>query len=162
MVTQRFTLRMADTDVPLDPQIRSWVVAGRAVVSLEKLRSAGPAHLAILGNVGRPEVLGARTGQRYAPESAGASYDLVRVVLTEGRALRLFYPQVDTVAYLATWPRDPLTSWWVAVPVGAGDLVLYGPQQAERNRLRDDLVRMRALASPADSAEAQSLLSGGE
>jgi hypothetical protein len=159
LAAERFTLRIRGTDVPLDPQIRSWVVAGRAVVSLEGRLPTGRAHLAVLGNVGRVEVLNARTGQRYASlDSSRTGYDLVRAMLDDGRALRVFYPQVDTVAYLDTWPRAPLRGWWLALPVGAGNLAIYGPTDEERQRLLDDLGRMRAFSSPYDSLRARSVV----
>lgn len=149
LVSKRFTLRVEGIDLPLDPQIRSMVVAGRAAYSLTSLPPLQHAKLAILSNVGRVVVLGARTGRQYAvPANTNAGYDLERVTLNNGRALRVFYPQLDSVLYTEDWSRA-LNGFFIAVPYGNGDLRLYGPSPDEHLRLLRELA---ASSAPPDSA----------
>jgi hypothetical protein len=52
-------------------------------------------------------VIGARSGREYRAASRGARpYELLPTVLDHGRALRLFFPQIDTVCFIHEWTPD--------------------------------------------------------
>lgn len=126
LVTRRFALHVEGADIPLDPQIRSMVIAGRAVYSLATSHLPPHTRLAILTPSAHRRVWGARTGRaRAVPVGVEAGYDLPRAVLGDGRALRVFFPQVDSVIFVPRFSRA-LAGFTIATSVGDGGLAVYG------------------------------------
>jgi multidrug transporter EmrE-like cation transporter len=162
LVSQRLSLRLEGSDLPLDPQIRSMEIAGRAVYSLRDSRWPAHTRLAILSPPGARRVWGARSGHEYAlGDNGGAGYDLQRVVLSEGRALRVFFPQLDTVAYVPRWSRS-LLGWAIAVPASGGTLAAYGSDAQSYRRLAGDLQQGPNQALAAEFADSLSAALGTE
>ena len=148
LVGERYSLRVEGSEYPLDPQIRSMVVAGRAVYSLAADPPQPHTRLAILTGLGSVQVWGARSGLAHTLASVPqGAYDLVSAVLDGGRALRVFFPQLDSVVCSPSWNRG-LRGFSVAVSVGNGELVSYGPG------LTDNLAVARDLAHTGDLAGA--------
>jgi hypothetical protein len=69
-------------------------------------------------------VFGTR-GREYTPGSVPIDYDLQREVLSDGRALRVFFPQLDSIVYVDRWSRR-LRGFDMAERRQTGEIVLYG------------------------------------
>ena len=135
LVSRRLGLRFESVDVPLDPQVRSMVVAGRAVYSLAATLPESRIRLAILIPERDDRVFGASTGREYVvPEGATAGYDVQRVILSDGRALRVFFPQLDSVTYVTRWSRT-LAGFSAAGRFGSGQIVYFGSDLPDHLRL---------------------------
>jgi hypothetical protein len=148
-VSQRLELRMQSIDLPRDPQVRSFVVAGRAVYSLARYDMTHVSRLAIIAAPEQMRVFGARSGREYGVSPAARGYDLMRVVLDDGRALRVFFPVLDSVVYTNRWSPS-LARFDLAIPGEAGSLVLLGRGLGAVRALADTL---EAGGAPRAAAE---------
>lgn len=103
LVIARTELRVAGTELAMDPVIRRREVAFNALASLAPLGRL-PKNVAILQPVGTTRVFGARSGSEYARVPVGQRpYNLLEESLDQGDAIRLFYPEVDSVVFLDAW-----------------------------------------------------------
>lgn len=105
-VRERFDARIAGTDLALDPVNRRREVAARAFGSLGRYLPQGHARVAILVPEGVGRVFGARSGREYdIVPRGGHPYNLLEASIDQGRAVRLFHPGVDSVAFVEHWTR---------------------------------------------------------
>ena len=147
-VSERLEARMQNIDLPLDPQIRSYVVAGRAVYSLSHYDLAHVTRLAIVSAPEQLRVFGARSGHQYAVPADARGYDVLQVVLNDGRALRVFYPAIDSVIYTKHWSQN-LSGFDLARPGDAGALILLGRGRGAVAALADAYAASGALRTAA-------------
>jgi hypothetical protein len=106
LVRERFDARIPGTDLALDPVSRRREVAERALASLGSYLRHEHVRVAILVPEGLGRVFGARSGKEYGSLPRGFHpYNLLQESIDQGRAVRLFYPGVDTVAFVAHWTR---------------------------------------------------------
>ena len=146
LVSERLTLRMQGIDLPLDPQIRSYVVAARAVTSLAHYDMRHSMRLAIVSPPELNRVFGARSGRAYSGRTA--VYDLQRSVLNDGRALRVFFPAIDSVVYVDRWSRD-LVGFDVATYDDVSGFEVFGRGPDALSALADRLDAVGANATAA-------------
>jgi tetratricopeptide (TPR) repeat protein len=107
LIVARISARVTGTDLPLDPVMRRRVVAQRAIGSLAGRLGPEHARLAILSPSGLAAVYDVRTGRRAAPSDPGSQpYDLLQESLDHGGALKLFFPQIDSVAFISQWSPE--------------------------------------------------------
>ena len=104
-LTTRAESRMPGLALPADPYFRKCAAARNAIADLAPVL-AGRSHVRML--VYEPPgpliTLDATTGAPMdAPRAEGRQYLLLESVLDGGRAVRLVYPQVDTVAFAPRW-----------------------------------------------------------
>jgi hypothetical protein len=104
MIARRLVMRVPGIDLPLDPALRSMVVAGRAVMTMGQYLTNETVRIAVLTPALQGRVFGARSGQQVGTGTAG--YDLHRAVLNDGGAVRVFYPQIQDVRFVERWSRD--------------------------------------------------------
>lgn len=159
-VSQRLELRMQNIDLPRDPQIRSFVVAGRAVYSLAHYDFAHVSRLAIVSAPEQLRVFGTRSGREYHLPATTQGYDLLRVVLNDGRALRVFFPALDSVAYVDHWSQN-LGGFDLAIPGDAGTLVLLGRGPGAVAALADSYAAAEAPLTAAAVRESLRLTEPG-
>lgn len=146
LVSKQLALRMHGIDLPLDPQIRSSVVAGRAVMSLAHYDMRHSMRLAIISPPELKRVFGARSGREYS--SPTAVYDLQGSVLNGGRALRVFYPELDSVVYVDRWSRA-LAGFEVATYDDVHGFEVLGRSPAALGPLADRLDALGANTTAA-------------
>ena len=104
LVRQRFAARVPGTDLALDPVFRRQEVAAQALASFNRQLTPDHSRVGILLPEGTERVFGARSGREYARVPRGGQpYDLLEECLDHGRAVRLFFPWVDSVAFIARW-----------------------------------------------------------
>jgi hypothetical protein len=133
LIATRLETFIPGTNLPLDPVIRRRVVAERAILSLAGRLNARQSRLVILSPEGTQTVRGTRSSREYpASASSQAPYDLLRESLDRGAALRVFFPQLDSVAFVSNWTPayrdgDLFLSYPGGYLVGGGT----GPQAAE-------------------------------
>jgi hypothetical protein len=122
----RLAARVAGSSLALDPVLRRQEVAQHAIASMRSFLGPGNAKIAVLSPPGAGRVFGARSGREYATvPRGGRPYNLLAESLDHGRAVRLFFPQVDTVAFLEHWTPayDP---YLLFLPAQDGSMVGVG------------------------------------
>jgi hypothetical protein len=125
LAVARFGARLPGIDLPLDPQIRAMTVGARAVSSLADRITADTRRLAIVTPSGLRRVFGTQGKEYESSPDATVGYDLQREVLSDGRALRVFFPQLDSVVYVERWSRR-LREFDMAERAPTGEIVLHG------------------------------------
>ena len=108
LITARMSARVPGTQLALDPVVRRQEVARNALASLAQyLPARSGLRVAIFTPEGTGRIFGARTGREYTPGSATrGAYSLIEASLDGGGAVRLFFPTVDTIAFIGRWkPR---------------------------------------------------------
>jgi hypothetical protein len=104
LIEARLQARLSGTELPLDPVLRRQETARRALLSFREFLPPGGTRVVILTPEGLGLVFGARTGKQYTKVPPNQHpYDLLEESLDHGRAVRLFYPQVDSVAFAHHW-----------------------------------------------------------
>lgn len=108
LIQARVAARVPGTQLALDPVTRRQEVAQHAVASLRQyLPAAANLKVAIFSPAGTSRVFGARTGREYARQSSTANaYSLLQASLDGGGAIRLFFPNVDSVVFINGWSAD--------------------------------------------------------
>jgi hypothetical protein len=129
IVLERFSARVPGTHLALDPIHRRRELAEQALASLGQDLAPDQKRIAILLPAGTERVFGARSGHEYRQLPSGARpYDLLEESLDHGRAIQLYYPWVDTVAFLAQWsPADSGLDLFLTSQGGALEGVGKGP-----------------------------------
>lgn len=136
LIESRWSLRVAGVDLPMDPALRSAAVARAAVLTAADGMTAETRRIVILTPPESVRYFGARSGREYRNSGReGSAYDLTRVVLDDGRALRLFYPQLDSVAFAEGWDSRYL----------GFDLYLRSPEGRLMGFGRDARAQARAI-----------------
>jgi hypothetical protein len=126
LISERWNSIVQNSRLPLDPSLRSVEVARRSIGSIVSSLNSRSDSILILTPPESVRYFGARSGQEYGrPRRAPAGYDLLRTVLDDGRAVKLFFPQVDTVAFLSQW-RSQMYSYVVYIPADGGWLIPFG------------------------------------
>jgi hypothetical protein len=140
LIVERLTARLPNFDLALDPTIRRRDVALRALTSLAPVigrGGPGAMRIAILSPEGAGRLFGARSGREYARPPAGQhARSLIDVSLNHGWVVRLFFPQVDSVAFVSRWsPAD--RDFLLFLPYQDGTLEAFGsgPEAARRLQL---------------------------
>jgi tetratricopeptide (TPR) repeat protein len=126
LVRLRFEARVADTGLALDSVYRRQEMAGQALASLGRQLQPDDDRVGILLPEGTERVFGARSGREYRRvPRGGQAYDLLEECLDHGRAVRLYFPWVDSVAFIARW--EPAYRYFVLyAPTGGGRLQAMG------------------------------------
>jgi hypothetical protein len=126
MEGRRLRLPVPGTDLPLDPFLRSIEVSRRAIVTFGRGLPATATKAVVFVPEGTLTTYGARSGREYPGARAMSRARLfVEAVLDSGRAFRVFYPQVDSVAFLSAWSAR-YRDWYLFVQVGNGYLENLG------------------------------------
>jgi prepilin signal peptidase PulO-like enzyme (type II secretory pathway) len=103
-IERRVTARIAGVDLAMDPVLRRQQVAGRALSSIAQSIDKDSHRLAILSPEESAHVFGVRSGTERAPTTgARAPYDLLAESIDRTGGVRLFFPQIDSVAFLSRW-----------------------------------------------------------
>jgi hypothetical protein len=107
LIAARIQARVPGTVLALDPLVRRQEVARNAIISLaQSLNTRSRTHVAVFSPEGTGIVLGARSGRRYAgPAAARGAYSLLEASLDGGGAVKLFFPNVDTIAFIGRWAQ---------------------------------------------------------
>jgi len=107
LISARLHARLPGVDLSPDPVIRRREVAGRALSSIARSLNADTRLVALFAPSGTERVFGARSGREYRSiPTRRKAYDLLAESLDQGQAIRLFFPQVDSVAFISSWsPR---------------------------------------------------------
>jgi hypothetical protein len=126
LIDARLQLPVPGTDMPLDPLLRSIEISRRAVVTMGRDLPADMTRVAIFVPEGSLGAFGARSGRSFGPAPrSGKTYVLVESIMDEGRAFRVFYPQLDSVRFLREWSAR-YRDWYLCVQVGNGFLANLG------------------------------------
>jgi hypothetical protein len=127
LTIQRLDARVPGTTMALDPAIRRSQLAREALFSMARSLPVGThSWVVLLEPADAIHVYGARTGRVYEKLPAGASpYDLLRESLENGGAVRLYFPEVDSVTFARQW-QDSFRSGELFVPDPAGGLRAFG------------------------------------
>jgi len=126
LIGARLRLPVPGTDLPLDPFLRTIEISRRAVLTMGRDLPADMTRAAIFIPEGTLSTLGARSGRNYGPaHRSGQAYVLIESVMDEGRAFRVFYPQLDSVRFLPRWSAQ-YRDWYLCVQVGNGLLLNLG------------------------------------
>ena len=127
LTIRRIDAKVPGTTMPLDPVIRRGQVAREALVSMAQSLPVGiHSWVVVLEPADAAHVYGARTGRLYETLPAGAiPYDLLRESLENGGAVRLYFPEVDSVTFARHW-QDSFRSGQLYVPDPAGGLKAFG------------------------------------
>jgi len=108
LITQRIQARVPGTELALDPIVRRQEVARNALASLaQSLNTRSGARIAVFSPEGTGRVFGARSGRQYAgPAATRGAYSLLEASLDGDGAVRLFFPSIDSIAFIGKWtPR---------------------------------------------------------
>jgi tetratricopeptide repeat protein len=133
LVRQRFAARVPGTDLALDPVFRRQEVAAHALASLNRQLTPDHSRIGILLPEGTERVFGARSGREYARVPRGGQpYDLLEECLDHGRAVRLYFPWVDSVAFIARW-TGAYRDFDLFAPAAGGRLSAMGSGPAALN-----------------------------
>ena len=133
LIDRRLRAGVAGADLALDPVLRRQVVAERALMSIGRVVDANTRRIAIL-SLGTERLFGVRSGQQVPGAVAGQhTYDLLGESIDHGGAVRLFFPQVDSVAFLTRW-EVAYRDFDLFLAYQSGDLlgVGQGPRAHER------------------------------
>ena len=103
LVDGRLAARVPGVTLALDPDVRRREVAENAMRSLQPTLGPEPVRLAIL-MYGPRAILGTRTGVRHEEVSPRVP-SVLEAATDHGGAIRLFFPQVDSVAFVQQWSR---------------------------------------------------------
>jgi len=103
-IERRAQAHIAGVDLALDPVLRRQEVAGRALTSIAQSLDAQSRRIAILSPGESARVFGVRSGSERPTTAAGrAPYDLLAESIDRTGGVRLFFPQIDSVAFLTQW-----------------------------------------------------------
>lgn len=103
----RMRLEVAGFKLPLDPFLRKSEVARATVTSFGETIGAERDSVVVYSAAEAVRAFGASSGVEVkAVADSAPAYDLVRNVLDDGRALRAFYPNVDTVVFAGRWTPE--------------------------------------------------------
>jgi hypothetical protein len=138
LVRERYAARVYGTTLALDPVARRREVARNAIESLRHALTTSDTCVVVLLPEGVGRVMGARSGRAVEGSEAGrAAYDLLTESIEHGRAIRLFYPWVDSVACINRWTSQ-YRGYTVLIPLDNGHLmaVSRGPMGLEEVGVR--------------------------
>jgi hypothetical protein len=122
LIDARLRLPIPGTDLPLDSFLRTIEISRRAVLTMGQNLPADMTRAVIFIPEGTLSTFGARSGSNYGPARLRRrGHVLVESVMDEGRAFRLFYPQLDSVRFLTRWSAR-YRDWYLIVQVGDGFL----------------------------------------
>jgi hypothetical protein len=153
LIDARLRLPVPGTDLPLDSFLRTIEISRRAILTMGRDLPADMTRAAIFIPEGTLNAFGARSGRNFGQaRRSGQAYVLVESVLDEGRAFRIFYPQLDSVRFLRQW-SERYRDWYLCVQVGNGLLMNLGIGPAAHARCA------RQLLEAGLDAEAQTYLS---
>ena len=125
-IERRAEARIAGVDLALDPVLRRQQVAGRALSAIARSLDAGSRRLAILSPQASARVFSVRSGSEHASTSgAREPYDLLAESIDRTGGVRLFFPQIDSVAFLTRWTAD-YRDFDLFVPYQDGRLAGFG------------------------------------
>jgi len=124
LIDHRLAERVEGGTLALDPIVRRREVAQNAIRSLREALGPQPVRLAIL-MYGPRTILGARSGKQYTEIVGARAYSLLEASTDNGRTIRLFFPQVDTVVFLDRW-RPEYDDFVMVLPLDRGNLQLIG------------------------------------
>jgi len=104
LVRKRLSARVAGTELALDPVYRRQEFAEQALLSMGRQIRPEQRQIGILLPEGTGRVFGARSGREYRQAQQGRPpYDLLEESLDHGRAIQLYFPWVDSVAFIVQW-----------------------------------------------------------
>ncbi|HVP15347.1 MAG TPA: tetratricopeptide repeat protein, partial [Terriglobales bacterium] len=121
----RLRLALPGSDLPLDPLLRGIEVPRRAVLTMGNDLPQDVRRAVVFSPPGLLSAYGARSGRAIAGAARGRAYLYLEAVLDSGRALRVFYPQLDSVRVLRAWSA-PYRDWSLYVQTGNGYLQHIG------------------------------------
>jgi hypothetical protein len=129
-IERRARAHIAGVDLALDPVLRRQEVAGRALGSIARSLDAGSRRLAILSPEQSARVYGVRSGREGPVTPSGRAggrepYDLLAESIDRTGGVRLFFPQIDSVAFLTRWTAD-YRDFDLFVPYQDGRLLGFG------------------------------------
>lgn len=126
LIDARLRLPVPGTDLPLDPFLRTIEISRRAVLTMGRDLPADMTRAVVFIPEGTLSARGARSGRNYGAAGRNErAYVLVESVMDEGRAFRVFYPQLDSVRFLRQWSAR-YRDWYLCVQVGNGLLANLG------------------------------------
>ena len=105
LIHARVAPRLGTSQFALDPFTRKMEIAQRSVASVVGQVDRSHDSLVVFMPPGFGRVVSSSTGELVGPPP-GEQYDVVATVLGGGRALRLFEPRIDSVAFVNRWAPD--------------------------------------------------------
>jgi hypothetical protein len=104
LIHQRVTPRLGASQFALDPFTRKMEIAVRAVATVAGTLDRSHDSLVVFMPPGFGQAISATTGEKVGSPPPGVpQYDVTEAVLDGGRALRLFEPRIDSVAFVSRW-----------------------------------------------------------
>ena len=135
LVRQRLDARVAGTELALDPVYRRQEFAEQALVSLGRQIRPEQRQIGILLPEGTGRVFGARSGREYRQAQPGRPpYDLLEESLDHGRAIQLYFPWVDSVAFIDRWTGG-FRNFDLFIPYRGGHLAGVGKGPASHGEV---------------------------
>lgn len=131
LIERRMTTQLPGIAVPRDIATRKTVLAARTVSSIAGALAPDTRLVVLFSPRGEGRVFGALSGRERNARRISRGYDALAEVLDQGRALRLFFPQLDEVRFTQDWNEisgSDQVFWRIpdgrVVSLGAGDLAL--------------------------------------
>jgi hypothetical protein len=154
LVGLRSDLRVPGTDLALDPVSRRREAALHAMESLGQTLEPRTKKLVILTPAGTWRVFGARSGHEYTARGiVGKPYNLLEESLDRGRAVKLFYPWVDSVAFIDRWTQN-YQDYDLFLPSVDGHLQEFGSGPLAQNEAAKWMMTRHWLVQARDHLEA--------
>ena len=150
LLSVRQDLRMASTDWPLDPVVRKSEIARGAIAEVRDALSGRHARVVILipASISHDVDLGSG---RVSTETPVKHY-VLQEVLDEGRSLRAFVPEVDSVVFLHDYERG-YDGWLCLVNSGGSHLTSVGELPAGHARFVKAMLVSGYVGPALDYAE---------
>jgi hypothetical protein len=140
LIRGRVLPRLGTSQLALDPFTRKMEIAQRSISSVAGQIDRAHDSLVVFSPPGFGRAISSSTGAEVGALPPGEpAYDVVGAVLDGGRALRLFEPAVDSVAFVSRWtPAYRNFTMYIEGP--AGQLAKIGRTQQSHARFAGDLL----------------------
>ena len=140
LVRGRVIPRLGTSELALDPFTRKMEIAERSVTSVAGQIDRAHDSLVVFTPPGFGRTISSSTGKAVEAGPPGApQYDVVGAVLDGGRALRLFEPALDSVAFVSRWtPAYRNFTMYIEGP--AGQLAKIGRTPETHAKFAGDLL----------------------
>jgi hypothetical protein len=103
LLERRYSVLRAGSELPLDSFVRRSELARRVVQGFGRQLHGPHARVVIFTPREGMQLFSARTGEIVQGDSLSPRYFLLPAVIDQGRALRLLYPALDSVAFVDRW-----------------------------------------------------------
>ena len=138
LAARRYDERAPGSDSPMDPWLRKCASAEHVIADVGRGLGDGPVRVVMFLPPELQHVYSARTSAEVAPQvTLGLPrYLLAREVTDDGRALRLFHPDVTDVAWTDAWQESLTAGAWFLIGAGAHATALGRGLAAQANFAR--------------------------